>query len=593
MLSYISIVLIAFLLVYTGLYFLLREHFYRTEEAQLLQKAEEIASAASRYFNQEIDLDTLNRLIAFQPGTPNERIWLVFPDGQMVEYFSRGPGRGRSLGNPGGPGNTGNMGNGNLGNNNMGSNGHMGNLVGPRVRFPQAEELSPLWEGKTLVQRRLKPPYPGGTDEPQLSVAVPIPQQTDPATIIGAVFINSPTADLSSLISSTNRLIFFTLLISCGLALLLGYYLARYITRPLREMNRVALAMAQGEYYQRVAAPTDDELGELGGSLNHLAKELNRAMTAAEKLEQMRRDFVANVSHELRAPLTLVRGYTQVLSDPALVDSDRDKYLQIIQEETLRMERLITELLDLSRLESGKAALEKEKVELYPLTVGLISRYESRARDQGLTIELEADPDLPAVLGDGDRLEQILIIFLDNALNYTPAGGLVQVALHARSDSDACLTQQQQLPFENLQQRTHQPPCQRPGEHQPQHRQPHERPQSRTHQMSHQRPQQHPKPRDHQYPYEQPREHQPQCLQPQPAMVEIQIRDTGMGIAAEDLPFIWERFFKADKSRSRSKDSTGLGLAIARQLIELHGGSVSVSSEIRQGTTFTFTLPQA
>ena len=570
MLSYISIVLIAFLLVYTGLYFLLREHFYRTEEAQLLQKAEEIASAASRYFNQEIDLDTLNRLIAFQPGTPNERIWLVFPDGQMVEYFSRGPGRGRSLGNPGGPGNTGNMGNmgnGNLGNNNMGGNGHMGNLVGPRVRFPQAEELSPLWEGKTLVQRRLKPPYPGGTDEPQLSVAVPIPQQTDPDKIIGAVFINSPTADLSGLISSTNRLIFYTLLISCGLALLLGYYLSRYITRPLREMNRVALAMAQGEYYQRVAAPTDDELGELGGSLNHLAKELDRAMTAAEKLEQMRRDFVANVSHELRAPLTLVRGYTQVLSDPALVDSDRDKYLQIIQEETLRMERLITELLDLSRLESGKAALEKEKVELYPLTVGLISRYESRARDQGLTIELEADPDLPAVLGDGDRLEQILIIFLDNALNYTPAGGLVQVALHARSDSDACLTQQQQShPSREHQQQSHE------------HEMSHQRPQPRVHQTSHKRPL--------------PREHQPQCLQPQP-VVEIKIRDTGMGIAAEDLPFIWERFFKADKSRSRAKESTGLGLAIARQLIELHGGNISVSSEIGQGTTFTFTLPQA
>jgi hypothetical protein len=117
----------------------------------------------------------------------------------------------------------------------MGNMGHMmgnmGHMAGPRLHFPRAEELSPLWEGKTLVQRRLEPPYPGGTDEPQLSVAVPIHQQSDPAKIIGAVFINSPTAELSGLITSTNRLIFYTLLISCGLALLLGYYLARYITR--------------------------------------------------------------------------------------------------------------------------------------------------------------------------------------------------------------------------------------------------------------------------------------------------------------------------------------------------------------------------
>jgi hypothetical protein len=219
MLSYISIVLITFLLVGTGLYFLLREHFYRTQEAQLLQKAQEIASVVSQYFNQEIDLDALNGLIAFQSGTPNERIWLVFPDGQMVEYFSRGQGRNRSLAGPGNMGNMGHM------------MGNMGHMAGPRLHFPRAEELSPLWEGKTLVQRRLEPPYPGGTDEPQLSVAVPIHQQSDPAKIIGAVFINSPTAELSGLITSTNRLIFYTLLISCGLALLLGYYLARYITR--------------------------------------------------------------------------------------------------------------------------------------------------------------------------------------------------------------------------------------------------------------------------------------------------------------------------------------------------------------------------
>jgi len=226
------------------------------------------------------------------------------------------------------------------------------------------------------------------------------------------------------------------------------------------------------------------------------------------RLEQLRRDYVANISHELRTPLTGIRGMIEPLLD-GYVDTEEERQgcYAIIQKETVRLEKLVGEMLDMSRLQDGRVAVELEPMELPGILGAAISNMEPHAREAGITLALETDGSRLDCIGNENRIMQVLIILLDNALDFTPKGG--RVTLFARTED---------------------------------HRQ-----------------------------------------------VAVGVRDTGCGIEPRDLPLIWERFYKADRSRMRTK-GTGLGLAIAKLVVELMGGQISVKSEPDRGSEFTFTL---
>ena len=233
-------------------------------------------------------------------------------------------------------------------------------------------------------------------------------------------------------------------------------------------------------------------------------------VSEAMRLEQMRRDYVANISHELRTPLTGIRGMVEPLIDGVLEsEAEKQSSYAVIYKETIRLEKLIRDMLDMSRLQDGRLSVEIEPVEVYSAMLESAARVEAAAAEAGVTLKTEPEsPSEPIIcLGNEDRLIQALTIFLDNALSFTPPGGTV--TLYARHAGGA---------------------------------------------------------------------------------VRIGVADTGCGIEPKDMPYIWERFYKADKSRMRTS-GTGLGLAIAKLVVELMNGEIGVSSEPNVGTDFWIRLP--
>lgn len=481
-----------------------------------------------------------------------------------------------------------------------------------RLTPPQA---AAVLAGRTVVMRGYQP----GVNATVLTVAVPIKVGDE---VVGAVYLYAPLAPITRTIADVRRLILYGILVTLVVATVLAFFLSRRISRPLIHMERAAQAMAAGDFSPRVNVGTDDEVGRLGQALNHLAEELARTldalgaerdqlanilgsmtdgvitfdaggavllfnppaasylapltelavgqrlgldiilpeleeafrqvvqtgtvqgaeitagakvlacrlaplrdargavrgvvsvlldMTRERRLEEMRREFVANVSHELRTPLTYLQGYTEAILDGLAADpAEEKKYLKIILDETLRLRRLVSDLLDLSRIEAGQLALEKGEVNLAELCSEVAEKVRPLAEEKGIRLELDIPAALPAAWGNADRLQQVLINLLDNALRHTGAGGKVAVTAKVQGEE-----------------------------------------------------------------------------------LVVSVHDTGPGIPPEDLPYIFERFYKVEKARTRTTAGTGIGLAIVKGLVEAHGGRVWVESTPGKGSVFTFTVPAA
>ena len=233
---------------------------------------------------------------------------------------------------------------------------------------------------------------------------------------------------------------------------------------------------------------------------------LFKDVTDLERLEKTRRDYVANVSHELRTPLTAVRGLLEPLSDGMITDEEtRQRYYKIMLREVIRLSRLITDMLELSRLQSGTEHMELAPVDMDELLQDTKQNYQNEAAQRGIRLNLAAEG-VPYAMTDADRVEQLLVILLDNAMHYTPEGGSITISA-AETAGDRIL---------------------------------------------------------------------------------VTVADTGCGIAQEDLPHIFERFYKTDKSRREG--GTGLGLSIAKQIIDKLGENIFVESAMGEGTSFHFTL---
>lgn len=240
-----------------------------------------------------------------------------------------------------------------------------------------------------------------------------------------------------------------------------------------------------------------------------------RDITEEARVDKLRKDFVANVSHELRTPLSMLQGYSEALLDGiAATPEERSEMAQVIYDESLRMSRLVHDLLDLARLEAGRLELNEAETPLAPLLARVHRKFAALARDQGVMLVLKvsgAPESLVLERADEDKLEQVLTNLLDNAIRHTPADKGIFLRV-------------ERIELESG------------------------------------------------------------------AVVRIEVEDQGDGIPPEDLPYVFERFYKADKSRKRTT-GTGLGLAIVKSLVDAHDGTIGVRSRFGQGTTFTVTLP--
>lgn len=297
-----------------------------------------------------------------------------------------------------------------------------------------------------------------------------------------------------------NRSAILSIAVGASAAGGVSYLSSRRITQPVKQMKRITQKFAAGDLAERVPESDIPELNQLRLSFNSMASSIG-------DVEQRRRELISDLTHELRTPLTVMRGYLEELAE-GRIEGTPELYLRLVRE-TRRLERLIHDLQELSRAEAGYLSIDPQPLSLYPLLTSLVERFADQLLEDGPRLELKCPQDIPAVLADRDRTEQILVNLLGNAIRYTETGSITVEATK--------INQQ----------------------------------------------------------------------------VWISVIDTGVGIAESDLPFLFERFWRADPSRSSHSGGTGIGLAIARRLVELQGGKIEVSSELGKGSTFRFCLPVA
>lgn len=369
-------------------------------------------------------------------------------------------------------------------------------------------QIKSLFDGNPIVHLG-----PGKiSDLEVISAGVPVMSGDKVEKII---MLHAPVAPISNRINDLKQV---TLNVGLGgifVATMLSFLLSRRFSSPLLEMNKVAQAMAHGDYRRRVRKISNDEVGLLANSLNTLALKLEEKITALEKIDNTRREFVANVAHELRTPLTIMQGYTEALIDGISDDpQEQDYYLDNIQDELKRLNRLVGDLLDLKRLELGHHDFTKDFLDIRIIVENVVKKYEPSIKESKIKIKTNLSTNIEPIMGNADRLEQVLINLIANAIKVSAPGDVIMITAGSGAG----------------------------------------------------------------------------CL-------HISISDTGPGIPKEELSFIFERFYKIDKSRTRStnrydaSNGTGLGLAIVKGIVEAHGGMINVQSHVGRGTTFTISIP--
>ena len=433
--------------------------------------------------------------------------------------------------------------------------------------------------------------------------------------VVGIVYLISPMESIYETLSEIKTILFTATLIALLITGVLGYSLSKTITGPIQEVTNKAALLAEGNFDQKIEVKSKDEVGKLTEMFNFLAGRLKETLeqiseeknkmeaifknmadgvialdkegeviyvnpaafklleveegnsyrvlgkklkeelkidikeeiksqkdfmakindsilkviiapmkreektagfililhdiTKEQKLEEMRREFVANVSHELRTPLTTIKSYTETLLDGALNDEEVSmQFLNVINEETDRMTRIVNDLLELSRLDNKEARFNKKPINLSKVLAAAVSKMKVNAKKKGITICENVKEDLPLCYADADKMEQVFQNILSNAIKYTPEGGNITVNLWSESN-----------------------------------------------------------------------------------FVITSIKDTGIGIPREDLPRIFERFYRVDKTRSREFGGTGLGLSIAKEIVKAHEGEIEIKSELGKGTEVTVKIP--
>ncbi|HHY46847.1 MAG TPA: cell wall metabolism sensor histidine kinase WalK [Firmicutes bacterium] len=528
LITYIVVIVVALAVPAIALSRLIQGYFVTSKERELLSKGQEIVDIASDFLEGKENEATTMRILAALDSFVNARVWIIDKTGLIVA--SSRPGRGRLHGMR--------LTTGEIQRILAGetvvrrarflSPWHMGPGPGPRGPMRTLPGEAPLGQSPGVEQQGPAAEQPGPRIEQQvISVGIPIRRDSE---VVGALILHSPVTGIIATSNQLMRFICYAGLLALIVALGLGYSISRHVSRPIRQMSRAAARMARGDFNSRVELPragegknaAEDEISELARSFNHMAEELGR-------IEENRREFVANVSHELRAPLTAIRGFAQALTDGTVQDDEqRQRYLRLIRDESIRTNRLLEDLLDLSRIEAGKVAMDLRPVNIKEVVESVLEKQALKASRMGISTVDDTPPDLPLVLADGDRIEQVLSNLIDNAIRATPSGGRITVSagIYPVRQREAA-------------------PWLREG--------------AGKNDVT--------------------------------GFVRVSVRDTGHGIPPGDLPHVWDRFYKVDKARSREEGvGTGIGLSIVKRIVEAHGGEVGVSSEAGQGTEFWFTL---
>ncbi len=338
---------------------------------------------------------------------------------------------------------------------------------------------------------------------PHIRAITPISR--DDQEIIGYVFLDQDTGEFNY--ARIKLLLLLVLMggITFGVGVAFTNYLSKRISDPLNHISETTKKIADGDFDIHLNISGEDEVAHLATSIQSMTNQL-------KEYRESRRHFISNISHDLRTPITYIKGYSAVMKEtPEIDEAEIKRNLEVIYQEANRIEQLVSDLFLLTKLEQGKIKLNQEKV---PICAWLTDLYQTRVLmfDQKsikhqLRLPEEDCRELYVNL-DAYRMEQALINMIENAIRYTPNGGEINLSLKKKKDE-----------------------------------------------------------------------------------VILSVQDTGSGISEKDLPYIWERFYKADQARKQEDSGTGLGLAIVQEIVEAHGGTVDVKSTLGVGTTFFIHIP--
>ncbi|MED4017248.1 ATP-binding protein [Sutcliffiella cohnii] len=487
----------------------------------------------------------------------------------------------------------------------------------PSEFFLEDEELSQVFLDHTIVTKKsYSPDLDSESESFGEMMIVGTPLHID-GVEDGAVYMYQSLTAIKETTKQTTQLI----LISAGIAIFLttifAFFLISRVTSPLRKMREAAFEVARGKFDTKVPILTYDEIGELAMAFNQMGRQLKfnlnalnqekehlanilssmadgvitlnrdgtilitnppaerflqawfyqegsdtreqlpheikemfqrvvnfereqsmeltyqgrtwvivmsplynnthvrgavaviRDMTEERRLDKLREGFIANVSHELRTPISMLQGYSEaIVDDIAGSEEEKKELASVIYDESLRMGRLVNDLLDLARLESGHSTVNREQVDVEEFFDKMIRKFHGLAKEKVVELHSEIIGDIPVDF-DVDKMEQVFTNLIDNALRHTDSGGSITIRVEL-------------------------------GEH----------------------------------------------------GMKVDVQDTGQGIPEEDIPFVFERFYKADKARTRGRSGTGLGLSIVKNIIESHNGSIGVHSKLNEGTTFSLVIPR-
>ncbi|MCI8443321.1 MAG: HAMP domain-containing histidine kinase [Provencibacterium sp.] len=336
-------------------------------------------------------------------------------------------------------------------------------------------------------------------DEQYYTVGVPMKVN---GQMVGAVFASLNAQSLSRLITTTLKMFMFSALIVMAVTCIIVYFVTRRLVRPLREMLAATQSFAKGDFSVRVPVERYDEIGKLAMAFNAMA-------TSLSSQESSRRSFIANVSHELKTPMTTIAGFIDGILDGTIPEEKRDQYLGIVSEEVKRLSRLVRSMLGIARIEAGEMKLTPSAFDINDIVCRTVFTFERSIEEKHLDIQ-GLDAGKVMVNADPDLIHQVVYNLTENAVKFAGEGGYIRVS-----------------------------------------------------------------------------------YQQEGAMTYVGIRNSGEGLTKEEIPRIFERFYKTDRSRSMDKTGVGLGLHIVRSIINLHGGEIIVKSVEGEYCEFRFSLPCA
>lgn len=340
-------------------------------------------------------------------------------------------------------------------------------------------------------------------DTPTLTIGTPV--KSSDGTVIAVVLLHSPVNGINEAVNQGITTLILSICIALAIAFILAVGFSISFTKPLNKMKDITLKLAHGNYAAKTQVKRNDEIGELAANIDILSERLYEASKQSERLEQMRRDFVANVSHELRTPVTVIRGSLEALNDGVVSEQSKvAEYYKQMLGEVKGLQRLIGDLLDLSRLQNVDFAMEMTETSLCDILNDVLRSAKRIAEPKKVEFIINQQSASCRIIGDYGRLKQMFMTIIDNAVKFSPENGKVYIK------------------------------------------------------------------------------------QWQDEQLHVSVRDEGTGVKKEELPYIFDRFYKTKATENKS--GTGLGLAIAKQIADRHNVKIDVKSDENSGCEFIFTF---